>query len=65
MAIAIAVTLAMVTAAMGIAFFVVLGLTFTDHFTIDRLLGVVGALGAVGWLAGLIIRLLRNWIGGS
>ena len=65
MAITIAVTLAVVTAAMGIAFFVVLGLTLTDHFTIDRLLGVVGALGAVGWLAGLIIRLLRDWIGGS
>lgn len=61
-AIAIAVTLVLVIAAMGIAFFAVAGLSLMDRFTIDRFLSIVGALGAFGWIVGVGINFLRYWL---
>ena len=62
LAIAIAVTLVLVIAVMGVAFFVVAGLNLMDRFTIDRFLSIVGALGAFGWLVGVGINILRYWL---
>ena len=59
---AIVITLVLVTTAMCAALFVAAILTLADHFTIDRFLGLVGALGGFGWLVGVLVRMLRNWL---
>lgn len=45
---AIAATLILVVTVMGVALFAVAILSLLDRFTIDRILSVVGALGAFG-----------------
>jgi hypothetical protein len=60
---AIAATLILVVTVMGVALFAVVILSLLDRFTIDRILSVVGALGAFGWLVGVMIQLLRYLFG--
>ena len=60
---AIAATLILVVTVMGVALFTVVILSLVDRFTIDRILSVVGALGAFGWLVGVMIQLLRYLFG--
>ena len=52
---AIAATLILVVTVIGVALFAVVILSLLDRFTIDRILSVVGALGAFGWLVGVMI----------
>ncbi len=59
---AVAATLILVLAVLGSIFIVVVILTLWNHFTVDRLLGIVGALGGIGWLAGVLLRVLRSWL---
>ena len=58
---AIATTLVLVIFVLGLVFLIAVVIDLTDHFTIDRFLGIVGALGGFGWLAGVSLRLLKNW----
>ena len=60
---AIAATLILVVTVMGVALFAVVILSLLDRFTIDRILSDVGALGAFGWLVGVMIQLLRYLFG--
>ena len=60
---AIAATLILVVTVMGVALFAVVILSLLDRFTIDRILSVVGTLGAFGWLVGVMIQLLRYLFG--
>ncbi len=62
MAKAIATTLVLVIFVLGMVFLIAVVIDLTDHFTIDRFLGIVGALGGIGWLVGAAVRLLRNWL---
>ena len=48
-----------VVTVLGVTFFTVVILSLADKFTIDRILSVIGALGAFGWFVGVIIQLLR------
>ena len=49
----------LVVTVLGVTFFTVVILSLADKFTIDRILSVIGALGAFGWFIGVIIQLLR------
>ena len=58
---AIAVTLILVIAVVGGVFVGVVVLSLWNHFSVDSLLGIVGALGGFGWIAGVSLRVLKNW----
>jgi len=57
---AIALTLAVVIMVLGAVFFIVIALELTNRFTVDRLLGVIGATGGLMTIVGMVVRLLRN-----
>ena len=59
---AIATTLVLVVFVLGMVFLIVVVIDLTDHFTIDRFLGILGALSGIGWLVSAAARLLRNWL---
>ena len=59
---AIATTLMLVIFVLGFVFLIAAIIDLTDHLTIDRFLGIVGALGGIGWLVSAVVRLLRNWL---
>ena len=59
---AIALTLAVVITALGAVFFIVIALELTNRFTVDRLLGIIGATGGFMTIVGMVVRLLRNWL---
>lgn len=52
---AIATTLALVVFVLGLVFLIAVVIELTDHFTIDRFLGIVGALSGIGWLVSAIV----------
>lgn len=58
---AVALTLVLVVSVVGLVLFIAIVFYLTDNFTIDRFLGIVGALAGFGWLVGIIARLLRYW----
>ncbi len=59
---AIATTLVLVVFVLGLVFLIVVVIDLTDRFTIDRFLGILGALSGIGWLVSASARLLRNWL---
>lgn len=59
---AIAMTLVLVIFVLSLVFLIAVVIHLTDHLTIDRFLGIVGALGGIGWLVSAVVRLLRNWL---
>ena len=50
------------TLVLGMVFLIAVVIDLTDHFTIDRFLGILGALSGIGWLVSAAARLLRNWL---
>ncbi len=62
MAKAIATTLVLVIFVLGLVFLIAVVIGLTDYFTIDRFLGIVGALSGIGWLVSAAVRMLRNWL---
>lgn len=58
---AVALTLVLAVSVVGLVLFIAIVFYLTDNFTIDRFLGIVGALAGFGWLVGIIARLLRYW----
>ena len=59
---AIALTLVLVITVLGAVCFIAIALELTNRFTIDRLLGIIGATGGFMTIVGMIVRLLRNWL---
>ena len=57
---AIATTLALVVFVLDLVFLIAVVIDLADHFTIDRFLGIVGALSGIGWLMSAVVRLLSN-----
>ena len=58
---AIALTLVLVITVLGVVYFIAIALELTNRFTVDRLLGIIGATGGFMTIVGMIVKLLRNW----
>ena len=53
-------TMVLVVIVVGVVGCLIIVLALVPHFTIDRLLGIVGALGAVGWAMAVVVSRLKD-----